>query len=113
MYSNSCCSCSFEPEIIKIGLSSHKMYSNNILKFPESTTILNAYTKKSGNLLKAPHMYRTLAGAALKGYSLHIPQRLNITRASPSDCLVYSEHLFRVGGLLLCRDAIGVFYSTS
>ena len=31
VYSNCCCSCSFEPEIIKIGQSSHKMYSNNIL----------------------------------------------------------------------------------
>ena len=54
VYSNCCSSCSFEPEIIKIGLSSHKMYSNNILNFRESTTILNARTKKSGNLLKAP-----------------------------------------------------------
>ena len=26
VYSNCCCSCSFEPEIIKIGQSSHKMY---------------------------------------------------------------------------------------
>ena len=32
------------------------MYSNNILNFQESTTILNACTKKSGNLLKAPHI---------------------------------------------------------
>ena len=31
VYSNFCCSCSFEPEIIKIGESSHKIYSNNIL----------------------------------------------------------------------------------
>ena len=30
------------------------MYSNNIQNFQESTTILNAITKKSGNLLKAP-----------------------------------------------------------
>ena len=45
-YSNSYCSCSFEPEIIKIGQSSHKMYSNNILNFQKSTTILNACTKK-------------------------------------------------------------------
>ena len=30
------------------------MYSNNILNFQESTTILNGCTKKSGNLLKAP-----------------------------------------------------------
>ena len=29
----------------KIGQSSHKMYSNNILNFQESTTILNACTK--------------------------------------------------------------------
>ena len=55
VYCNSCCSCSFEPEIIKIGQSSHKMYSNNIVNFQESMTILNAYTKKkSGNFLKAP-----------------------------------------------------------
>ena len=45
VYSNSCCSCSFEAEIIKIGLSSHKMYSNNIVSFQESTTILNAVQK--------------------------------------------------------------------
>ena len=51
VYSNCCCSCSFEAEIIKIGQSSHKMYSNKIVNFQESTTILNAYTKKSGNLL--------------------------------------------------------------
>ena len=57
VYSNCCCSCSFEPVIIKIGLSSHKMYSNNIVNFQESTTILNACTKKSGNLLNAPRTY--------------------------------------------------------
>ena len=57
VYSNSCCSCSFEPEIIKIGQSSHKMYSNNILNFQVSMTILNAYTKKSGKLLMAPRIY--------------------------------------------------------
>ena len=43
VYSNCCCS--FEPEIIKIGQSSHKMYSNKILNFQESTAILNACTK--------------------------------------------------------------------
>ena len=57
VYSNCCCNCSFETEIIKIGQSSHKMYSNNILNFQESTTILNACTKKSGSLLKAPRIY--------------------------------------------------------
>ena len=55
-YSNSCCSCSFNPEIIKTGQLSHKTYSNNIVNLQESTTILNAYTKKSGNLLNAPRI---------------------------------------------------------
>ena len=54
VYSNSCCSCSFEDEIIKISQSSHKMYSNNMLNFQESTTILNVCTKKSGTLLNVP-----------------------------------------------------------
>ena len=30
VFSNYCCSCSFEPEIIRIGRPCHKMYSNNI-----------------------------------------------------------------------------------
>ena len=46
VYSNCCCSCSFEREIIKIGQPSLKMYSNNMVNFQESTTILNARTKK-------------------------------------------------------------------
>ena len=46
VYSNSCCSYSFETEIIKIGQSSHKRYSNNIENVQECTTILNAHTKK-------------------------------------------------------------------
>ena len=57
VYSNCCCSCLFEAEIIKIGQSSHKMYSNSILNVQESMTILNACTKKSGNLLKAPRIF--------------------------------------------------------
>ena len=49
MYSDSYCSCSLEPEIIKIGQSSHKMYSNNRVNFQESTTMFNACTKKVWN----------------------------------------------------------------
>ena len=56
VYSNSYCSCLFEPEIIKIGLSSYKMHSNNILTFQDSKTILNAWTKKSGNFWM-PYVY--------------------------------------------------------
>ena len=52
VYSNCCCSCSFELEIIKIGQSSHKIYSNNILNFQEPATILNACTKKVWNLME-------------------------------------------------------------
>ena len=60
VYSNCCCSCSFEAEIIKIGQSSHKTYSNNIVNYQESTTILNACTKNLEtywrNLLNGPHI---------------------------------------------------------
>ena len=52
VYSNYCCSCSFEAEIIKIGQSSHKMYSNNIVNFQESRTILNTCTKKVWKLIE-------------------------------------------------------------
>ena len=52
VYTNCCCSCSFEPEIIKISQSSHKMYRNDILNFQESTTILNACTKKDWKLIE-------------------------------------------------------------
>ena len=51
VYSNSCCSCSVELEIIEIGQSSYKMYSNNILDFQMSTTILHAHTKKVWKLI--------------------------------------------------------------
>ena len=44
VYCNCCSSRWFEPEIINLGQSSHKMYSNNILNFQGSTTILKAST---------------------------------------------------------------------
>ena len=52
VYSNCCCSYSFEFEIVKIGQSSHKMYSHNIPNFQESTTILNACTKTVWKLIE-------------------------------------------------------------
>ena len=51
VYSNCYCSCWFEPEIIKIGQSFHKIYSNNIVNFQVSTTILNVCTKKVWTLI--------------------------------------------------------------
>ena len=60
VYSNCCSSCWFEPEIIKISQSSHKMYSNNILNFQESMTILNACTKSLETYWRhhVPHLSR-------------------------------------------------------
>ena len=52
MYYNCCCSCSFESEIIKIGQSSDKMYSNKILNCQESPLILNACSKKSLEIIE-------------------------------------------------------------
>ena len=52
MYSNCCCSGSIEPELLNIGQSSHKVYSNNILNFQESRPILNAWTKKVWKLIE-------------------------------------------------------------
>ena len=54
VYSNCYYNCSFKLEIIKIGQSSHKVYSNNLLNFQESMTILNAHTKKVCKLIVCP-----------------------------------------------------------
>ena len=54
VYSNCWCSSSFEAEIIKIVQWSHNMYSNNIVNFQESTTILNACTKKVWKIIEGP-----------------------------------------------------------
>ena len=51
VYSNCCCSYSFEAEIIKICQSSHKMYRNNIVNFQKSRPILHTYTKKVWKLI--------------------------------------------------------------
>ena len=56
VYSNCCCSRSFEPEIIKNGQSSHKMYRNNIVNFEESTTILKP-VPKSLDIYWIPSVY--------------------------------------------------------
>ena len=57
VYSNCCCSCSFEPEIIKFGQSSHNMYRIKRMNFQESKLILDAHRKKFGNLSYAPRIY--------------------------------------------------------
>ena len=47
------------------------MYGNNILNFQESTTILNAWTKKSGNLLNAPRICMYLLSSTITGRFRH------------------------------------------
>ena len=92
MYFNCCCSCSFEREIIKIGQSSHKMYSNNIVNFQESTTILNTCSKKSGNLLKALR----ILGIDLSDFSVRFDTRLfysgSSARTNRHSCVVDTKN---------------------
>ena len=52
VYSNCCCICWFEPEIIKICQLSHKMYSNKILNYQESTTISKVWKLIEGTTYK-------------------------------------------------------------
>ena len=59
VYSNCCCSCSFEAEIIKIGQSTHKMYSNKILLSRVYDNFKCLY-KKSGNLLNTPRIWKLI-----------------------------------------------------
>ena len=68
VYSNCCCSCWFEPKIIRIGQSSHNRYSNNIVNFQESTSILNANTKKIWKLIVCT-VYITLKGTIVTVHS--------------------------------------------
>ena len=101
VYSNCCCSCWFEPEILKIGQSSHKMYSNNILNFQESTTILNAHTKKSGNLSYASRIVSltTIALNETLQNLFYCVEGSNITQINLSPvgwgCRLHQLHLCR------------------
>ena len=88
VYSDCCFSCSFEREIIKIGQSSHKMYSNNILNFQESTIILNACTKRSGYLLKAPRI-RTQCIRKYERNFLDIAASLFSVKLFNTQCWIY------------------------
>ena len=75
MYSNCCCSCSFEPEIIKIDQSSHKMHRNKILNFQEFTTILNTCTKKVWKVIELTtyiYIYIYIYEESLETYSMHL-----------------------------------------
>ena len=52
VYFNCCRSCSFEPETIEIGKSSHKTYSNYIVNFQESDDNFKCLYKKVWKLME-------------------------------------------------------------
>ena len=93
VYSNSCCSCLFEPGIIKIGQSSYKMYSNNMLNFQQSTTILNAGTKKVWNLIECTTYLQDLALNNQQGLICLETQPTNSTVGW--GCRIHRLHLYR------------------
>ena len=104
VYSNCCCSSLFEPEIIKIGQSSHKMYSNNIVNFQESTTILNACTKKvwkhiEGNNLVIMYVCVFARSCACACVSVCVLKK--ICQQMIKD-LLFRSLLFHILGLYMC-----------
>ena len=68
VYSNSCCSCSFEPEIIKIGQLFDNKYSNNIVNFQESTII---FVQKSLETYWIHHVNALIYKTGEKFYDLY------------------------------------------
>ena len=97
MYSNYCCSSSFEPEIIRIGQSSHEMYSNNIVNFQESRVILNANTKKFWKLMhlvsciytcEHVYVYISLSNIYIYIYT-HTPTQIDIHECVYMNACVY------------------------
>ena len=61
---------------LKIGQSSHKMYSNNILNFQESMTILNACTKKKSWKLIECTIYLIMLSVKQGGIMYHFFESL-------------------------------------
>ena len=104
VYSISFCSISFKPEIVKIGQSYHKMYSNKILNFQECTTIYNVCTKKAGNLLKVPRTSVAIAHL-LKVVSTYVYQRrgLVMTDFQSYKNLNFSDEIKRFLPMCCCQ----------
>ena len=98
VYYNSCCIRSFAPEIIKIGQSSHNMYSSNILNFQESMTILNACTKNVWTLIEST-TYVFCEVHSLEFYFLHMVLSYTI---------IFYINLFDPKQALLLRSRVGL-----
>ena len=128
MYSNCCCSWWFEPEIIKINQSSHKMYSNKILNSQESTTILNTRTKKVWKLIVCTSYISFFAPSAINHHHIVLAARISLTLSrhsslsfialgrssgqqpvSSHSCWMY----VRAGRPAFARPCVGIHKSTS
>ena len=88
------------------------MYSSNILTFQESMTILNACTKKSGNILNAPHMLASETLALSEGIdnafsiSMLLGELLNNDHQEtiPIKCFIDNSDLVKVIKSTKLRD---------
>ena len=84
------------------------MYSNNIMNFQESTTILNTYTKESRNLLKAPRIYKSFV--PILDIGLKTPWERRITREVQGDpCWQWDMMIMRMSILhIISRHVMGL-----
>ena len=78
VYSNCCCGCSFEAEIIKIGLSSHKMYSNKLSRVYDNLKCL--HKKVWNHVIDGPFSW------GCKIYWLHLCRRLSLPQQVSCIC---------------------------
>ena len=108
VYSNCFCSCSFEPEIIIIGQSSHKKYSNNIVNFQESMTILNACTKKVWKYIEQNHISSNVTNWNIFSKKLDNFNPLLIYLL-PSFLYKHAQYFFRCNNVSYMHKGINLF----
>ena len=87
---------SFESEIINISQSSHKMYSNNILNVQESTTVLNACTKKGWKRIEGNTYIRLIQWRDITSLfhpdDLRLQETYIIIRYAEREAIVYKNN---------------------
>ena len=110
VYSNLCFELeiikSFELEIIKIGQSSHKIYSNNIVNFQESPIILNACTKSLETYI---YIYIYIKPSYLNGFSWFYRVTLPIMNRSLQVYQTWSSARIELMNICICWSVnIGV-----
>ena len=106
VYSNCCLRCLFESEIIKIGQSCHKTYSNNIVNFQESTRILNACTKKFWKIIEGTtYVFFFFDGL----FILNVRElTLNLEFSEMYETPSFPVAMFWITQLFFYKDAVGI-----